>query len=76
MSADTNLFAAFRRLTAGAPLQVGDVVAGTAPSWVVELPGGGQLVARGDAAIGQRVFVRGGLIEGEAPSLPLVLVEV
>lgn len=32
--------------------------------------------ARGDAPVGQRVFVRGGLIEGDAPSLPIVVLEI
>ena len=35
----------------------------------VDLPGGGRLQARGDAQAGQRVFVRNGVIEGEAPNL-------
>jgi len=42
----------------------------------VELPGGGRLQARGQATVGQRVFVRDGVIEGAAPDLPVVLFEV
>jgi hypothetical protein len=38
----------------------------------VQLPGGGVLQARGDAAVGDRVFVRDGLIEGPAPALTYV----
>lgn len=43
----------------------------------VDLPGGRTLRARGQSvAIGLQAFVRGGLIEGEAPSLPFVTIDV
>ena len=42
----------------------------------VQLPGGGVLQVRGKAEVGKNVFVRNGVIEGEAPSLPLVLIEI
>ena len=42
----------------------------------IELPGGGVLKARGDATTGQQVFVRGGVIEGTAPNLPVELIEI
>ena len=42
----------------------------------IELPGGGVLRARGDALVGQRVFVRDGLIEGPAPELEWIEGEV
>ena len=35
-----------------------------------------QLRARGESTVGQNVFVRDGLIEGEAPSLPFVAIEI
>ena len=38
----------------------------------ITLPGGGVLQARGEATAGQRVFVRDGVIEGEAPTLTYV----
>lgn len=31
---------------------------------------------RGESTVGQNVFVRDGLIEGEAPSLPFVAIEI
>ena len=58
------------------PLQVGDVVQVDAGTALVELPGGGRLTARGDATVGQRVFVRDGVIEGAAPALPIENIEV
>ena len=42
----------------------------------VQLPGGGELLARGDAQVGEKVFVRDGAIEGAAPSLPLFQIEI
>jgi len=42
----------------------------------VQLPGGGVLQARGAAVVGDHVFVRDGLIEGLAPSLPIVSIDV
>lgn len=39
-------------------------------------PGGGQQRVRGSATEGDAVFVRAGLIEGTAPELEVVTVEV
>ena len=58
------------------PLQVGDVLQMANGVSIVELPGGGRLTARGDATVGQRVFVRDGVIEGAAPSLSIETIEV
>ncbi|AIJ47495.1 hypothetical protein O987_16915 [Comamonas testosteroni TK102] len=51
------------------PLLVGTVAFVINGVATVNLPGGGRLQARGPAQAGQRVFVRDGAIEGEAPSL-------
>lgn len=67
----SNLFVLFRRMIPTFPLQVGDVLSVDGDVAVVEMPGGGQLQARGAATVGQRVFVRNGLIEGLAPALPV-----
>lgn len=68
-----NLFREFLDLLPARPLEVGVVLefneVGLA---IVELPGGGVLLARGEAMPGQRVFVRDGVIEGEAPTLTYV----
>lgn len=72
----TNLFVRLQKLLPGSPLLVGDVVSGSGSAWVVELPDGSQVAVRGSASIGDRVFVRGGLIEGLAPHLTVVMVDV
>ena len=70
----SNLYRKFLSLIPDAPLLVGTVVA-TAPMRVA-LPDGTQIPARGEAALGDRVFVRDGAIEGSAPSLPVELIEI
>lgn len=72
----TNLFAQFRRLVPSAPLLVGEVISSGSGGSVVELPGGARITVRGEAAVASKVFVRNNAIEGAAPSLPVVLVEV
>lgn len=42
----------------------------------VQLPGGGVLQVRGAAAVGDQVFVRDGLIEGLAPALAIVSIDI
>lgn len=71
-----NLFREFTDLLPPRPLQVATVTATDGGTCAVELPGGGVLQVRGDASVGQRVFVRDGLIESQAPSLPIVVIEV
>lgn len=71
-----NPFRQFLNLIPADPLQVGTVQAIADGLATVQLPGGGLIQARGDTAIGQNVFVRGGAIEGEAPNLPIELIEV
>jgi hypothetical protein len=71
-----NLFRQFRDLIPQAPLQAGTVIAFAGTVATVELPGGGTIKARGSATVGQKVFVRDDAIEGPAPSLVDVLIEV
>ena len=71
-----NLYKQFLDLMPDRALQVGEVTAITDGLAVVQLPGGGQLRARGETTVGQRVFVRDGVIEGPAPALPIEILEV
>lgn len=72
----SNLFRDFANLFPDPALQVATVTATSGGLAAVELPGGGRLQVRGAATVGQRVFVRNGVIEGEAPNLPLVILEI
>ena len=71
-----NLYAVFKTLIPNAPLLVGTVSEAFTGGAVVTLQGGGTLRVRGTATAGQRVLVRDGVIEGVAPSLTLVEIEV
>lgn len=71
-----NVYRQFRQLLPDAPLQAGTVTEVAVGVVTVQLPGGGVLKARGTATLGQKVFVRDGVVEAVAPSLPLELIEV
>lgn len=71
-----NLLKQFRELVGVDPLLVGDVVSVTTGAVVVELPGGAQITARGEAQVNDRVFVRAGAIEGPAPALPVSVIDL
>ncbi|MCX7659285.1 MAG: hypothetical protein N2040_01865 [Caldimonas manganoxidans] len=66
----------FRQLIPDPPLQAGTVLGVGSGVVTVTLPGGGLIRARGSAAIGQKVFVRGDVIEGVEPSLTLEIIEI
>lgn len=71
-----NIYRTFLDLLPDRSLQVGTVTAIANGVATVELPGGGVLRVRGNAAVDDQVFVRDGLIESEAPSLDVVLIDV
>lgn len=72
----TNIWKQFSDLVAKPPLQVATVLSVSGDVARVQLLGGGEFLARGNAAPGQKVFVRDGVIEGEAPNLPLYQIEI
>ena len=72
-----NPWKALQGLLSRPSLQAGVVLSITDGLATVELPGGGQITATGPAAIGQTVFVRGGVIEGEAAGVgPIEIIEI
>lgn len=72
----SNPWKALQGLLAAPPLQAGVVLSIDEGIVVVELPGGGRITATGPAVEGQTVLVRGGVIEGEASDLPVVVIEI
>lgn len=72
----TNIYRTFLDLLPARDLQVGTVTAIANGVATVELPGGGVVRVRGDAAVDDQVFIRDGLIESEAPILDVVLIDV
>ena len=67
-----NAYREFMALMPDQPLEVGEITSIAGGVALITLPGGGVIQARGDGAVGQRVFVRAGAIEGEAPTLTYV----
>ena len=66
----------YRQLLPGAPLQAGTVIEVGAGVALVVLPGGGLIRARGNATVGQNVFVRDDVIESVAPTLPIEIIDI
>ncbi len=59
------------------PLLVGQITVVASGTATVQYPGGGTQLVRGSGySVGAKVFVRDGVIEGLAPSLPTVTIEV
>jgi hypothetical protein len=72
-----NLWKQFRDLLPNDPLQVGSVIAASDTEVTVEKADGSRLKVRGsDYAIGSQVYFRAGAIEGEAPDLPVIHIEI
>ena len=71
-----NLYQQFRALLPDPALQVGTVIEVTWGVVTVQLPGGGLLKARGNAQVGQKVFVRDAVVEAIAPNLTLELIDI
>jgi len=72
----SNLFAQFLKLLPSTPLQVATVLSTSGGTATLELPGGARVQARGEASVGAQVFIRDDVIEGPAPNLPLVSVDL
>ena len=72
----SNVYQQFRALLPDPPLQAGTVTEVAAGVVTVQLPGSGHVRARGSAEVGQKVFIRDGVVEAVAPNLPLELIEI
>jgi ligand-binding SRPBCC domain-containing protein len=71
-----NLYKQLLNVLPQRPLQVGDVVAMDNGVATIEMPGGYQATARGEANVGDRVYFRDGAIEGPAPDLPVEIIDI
>lgn len=76
MSLTTNLWKRLKQLLPEAPLLVGTVDSVSAYGAIVMLPDGSLLNVRGDTTVGTKVFVRNGVIEGTAPTLTVVEIDI
>lgn len=71
-----NLYKRLLNLVAGPPMDVGHVLSIEPDGVIIEVLNGAQLRIRGTAAVGDWVYVRGGAVDGPAPNLPGVEIEV
>lgn len=77
-----NLWSRFQALLGGSnPILIGDCVAAVFGSCTIQWPGGGQVTAQGAGTTGKRYFVYqrpdgSWRLDGEAPDLPLLEIEV
>lgn len=67
-----NFYKQFKDLIPGDPLLIGEVIEASTGRATVQFLDGSLLQVRGTALVGQKVYIRGGFIQGEAPSLTVV----
>jgi hypothetical protein len=71
-----NIFKAFVNMIPSDPLLVGTVSLVLTDMCNVDLVGGGTIRVSGTASLGDKVFIRGGIIIDSAPDLPSVNVTI
>lgn len=71
-----NPYSMFKSLIPNAPLLVGEVISSDGTSHTIRLPDNGVIVARGSASVGDKVFVRDGVVEGPAPTLDYYSIDI
>lgn len=71
-----NLYKLFKSIVPDAPLLVGRAVGKDSIQVFIQLPGGAMVSVRGDAQIGKNYFIRDDVIEGEAPDLTAITIDV
>lgn len=71
-----NLYQRLRAIIPSPRVQVGTVASVVPGRAIVTFPDGATLMVRGAAAHGDRVYVRDGVIEGPAPVLPVIEIEI
>lgn len=74
--AELNVYAALRGMLPKSPLMVATVASTTGESSIVTLASGDSLTVRGTGTVGDQVFVQGGYIQGPAPSLAELHIDV
>ena len=76
--ASGNLWALFRGVTEQGAKQLATVIDRTGSNYTVTMQGGGNTIVQSDAAyaLQSKVFIRDGLIVGQAPDLPYTEIDV
>ncbi|NHC05943.1 hypothetical protein [Azonexus fungiphilus] len=71
-----NLYQRLRAIIPSPRVQAGTVTSAVPGRVIVTFPDGSTLMVRGTAVSGDRVYVRDGVIEGPAPALPVIEIEI
>lgn len=71
----SNLFVRFKRLLPATPTRIGTVTSVDGTDLIVTETGGGTARITGAATVGQKVYFRGRVMDGLAPTLTEVTVE-
>lgn len=72
----SNAFKKLQDLLAPGAVQVGTVSAFANGIATVDLPGGGQVRAKGQTQVAAKVFVQDGKVLGAAPDLPVTVSDI
>ena len=71
-----NLYPRFLSLGGRSPRTVGTCISAEFGECTIQYPGGALVRTRGAGTVGQRYFVRDGRLDGEAPNLPALTIEI
>lgn len=71
-----NIYRRFSDLTGRPVRTVGTCISAAFGECVIQYPGGGTITVQGAGTVGQAYFVRDGRLDGEAPELPALEIEV
>lgn len=71
-----NLYRRFADLSGRSARTVGACISAQFGSCIIQYPGGAQIEVQGAGTIGQNYFVRDGRLDGEAPILTVLEIEV
>lgn len=71
-----NLYQRLRSLFPGSRRQIGTVTGISGSTVTVQLPDGSSTMVIGSAQVGTEVYFSNGVVDGVAPSLPVVVIEI
>ncbi|MCO5763774.1 MAG: hypothetical protein NHG36_20110 [Chromatiaceae bacterium] len=71
-----NLFRRFSDLSGRSARTVGTCISADAGECTIQYPGGGLARVKGDGVEGTRYFVQAGRLDGEAPALDALTIEI
>jgi len=71
-----NPYRQFLDLLPGDPLLIGEVLGAVNGLVQVQFLDGSMAFVRGTGTVGNKVFIKGGFIQGDAPNLPIIAIDV